>query len=231
MKTLTKTILIILLFAGCESKSGVNQTELSILIDGTDSTIDKPKFEDFEPLISLGSNNDGVKFKVQMIGDIDLGSSFEVKIPAKGNDDETDEQRYLRKSKFIKDCKVGYDLIKSKAVLKDFSIVYRVVVNELNRLAKSQANEKLLVITSDLMEKSDYYNIYKEHDKNLLLESPEDVKNFFVKQVRIDSLNGVNVIFTYEPVDFEQNKIYMTMLKIYTELITESGGRCRAGSI
>jgi hypothetical protein len=231
MKTLTKAILIILLFAGCESNSGVNQTELSVIIDGTDSTIKKPKFEDFESYLALGSNNDGVKFKVQMIGDIDFGNSFEIVIPPKGNDDQTDEERYIRKSKFIKDCKAGYERIRSKATLKDFSIIYRVIAMELNRLAKSQANEKLFIISSDLMEKSDFYNIYKEHDKNLLLETPEDVKNFFIKQVQIDSLNGVNVVFTYQPIDFEQNKIYRTMLKIYSELITERGGRCKIGSI
>lgn len=231
MKTLTKTIVIILLFVGCENYSGVNQTELSIIIDGTDTVIKKPKFEDFEQIIGLGSNADGVKFKVRTISDIDLGSSFELNIPPKGNTDLTDEERYIQKTKFISDCKSGYELISSRAVPKDFSIIFSVIATELNRLVKSQANEKILIVSSDLMEKSDFYNIYKEEDRNLLLESPEDIKSFFKKKVRLDSLNGVNVIFTYEPVDFEQNKIYMTMLKIYTELITESGGRCRAGSI
>ncbi len=229
-----KTILLntlILLILGCSENIGIIEKEVVCVIDGTDTSIHKPSFEEIKPFLNLADNDYGLVFKTKMIGDIDFGSSFEKSLTPKDyNTDETIEDRFIRKKKFLKDVETGYIKISSKATPKNHSIIYRVIATELNKLSDSKAKHRILLVNSDLMENSKELNFYKPKDYNLLMNSPCSVEGKLINELQLNDLKGITVYFLFQPKDFYQNDTYKSILDIYIKIITKAGGVCMIGN-
>lgn len=229
MKTITKIITTIILLIGCKSEVCLLEKEVVCVIDGTDTSIHKPTFSEIKPFLNLKNNNNGMAFKAKVIQDIDFGSSFEKSLLPKEIKDETAEERFLRKKKFLKDAEAGYTKISSQATEKQHSIIYRVIAIELKKLSLSAAIDKIMLVTSDLMENSDVLNFYKSHDRYLLLKDPYEVKRKLLNQIELKDLKGVKVYFLFQPKDFYENETYKAILEIYERMITKAGGECYTG--
>lgn len=230
MKTLIFTSLILILI-GCSENKGIIEKEVVCVIDGTDTSIHKPSFEEVKPFINLTDNDFGLVFKTKMIGDIDFGNSFELSLSPKDYSiDETIEDRFSRKKKFLKHAQAGYLKVSSTATPKDHSIIYRVIAKELNKLSGSKAKQRTLLVNSDLMENSKELNFYKPRHYNLLINSPCEVEKLLISQLKLMDLKGIEVYFLFQPKDFYQNDTYKAILDIYIKIISEAGGVCKIGN-
>ncbi len=102
------------------------------------------------------------------------------------------------------------------------SIVYRTIARELNNLAELSAERKLCVIHSNLME-NDEVNLYTKKDWELLVRKPERLRELFLKQVPLEPLSRIEVIFVYAPKDHADNTRYQTIARFFSDFFSEHG--------
>lgn len=228
MRVLIIFILPLFLFA-CQQEDGLIESETVCLFDCTDSSIGKLPFSQILPLVNVTNNNNGSTFRIKYISDVDFTQRTQVELLPKVHiHEETDQDRYIMKMKYLKKVESKYSQFEINTSHKNHSIIYRIVANELIELSKSKAQRKVLIIHSDLMENSDILNLYIERDVIKLLSQPRSIRHLFQREVKISSLSGVEVYFTFIPKDFAQNRVYSSMYKVYKEIILNAGGECFA---
>lgn len=220
-------ILFLPLLLSCAKEEGVFENETMSLLDCTDSSLGKLSFTQMTPLVNITNNDNGATFRMKYISDTDFGRNACVQLlPRDLNQDETEEERYYMKKQFLTKAETTYSKFLVNVKAKPHSIIYRTIANELNSLSKSKAQNRSLVTNSDLMENSDVISFYDVSDARLLETDADSVKRVFLKSLPIQRLDGVTVYFTYVPKDFEANKMYSKIHKIYVEIITQAGGIC-----
>lgn len=222
---------ILILCMACSEREHAIEKEVVILLDETDSCIYRPHFDEFANHVIPKDIDNGISVRARKISDISFGSSFGCKLEPKGIAAETPEERYLVKKKFVKEVESRYMSFCESSHLrqKGHSIIYPVVCQELVRLSTSTALEKMMLVNSDLKENSEILNVYSPHGYNLVMNDRDSVKRLFTGHKPLPRLDGVKVYFTYVPVDFEENELYVELVSIYRELIEEAGGTCVIG--
>ena len=113
---------------------------------------------------------------------------------------------------------------------KPKSSIYTTIAEELNRLGVTEADEKHMLIYSDLREHSSLLNLYSKRILVELKENPETIKRKLLEAVPLDDLDGITVHFIYKPIDANDSEIYLHMVSVYEEMITEKRGTVSIGT-
>jgi hypothetical protein len=101
----------------------------------------------------------------------------------------------------------------------DNSECFRVIAQELSYLASVKSKEKTLLIASDLLEKSDLYNVYREDISN-----PQKIATIFDRTGLLPvSLKGVRVVFLFNPRTREEDKQFYSMAQAYRLVLEQKG--------
>jgi hypothetical protein len=223
---LTITISALLFMQSCQTTVYELETETVCLIDGTESTVQYPKYSELKPFLTQRNVNNGVCFKASIISDIDFDLSLNKCLDFKNTgSDITEEERYLQNKKYLREVEKSYnDLVSNiqHAEGKSHSVIYRVVTTELIKLSKSPAKNKVLLVYSDLFENSDLLNVYSPKGKQLLA-NPEKIEQLFTEYLSLPDLSGIKVYLIYKPKDFQENQKYRTMATVYTNILTSAG--------
>jgi hypothetical protein len=100
---------------------------------------------------------------------------------------------------------------------------FRSIADELSFLAKSKSKERILVIASDLMEKSDLMNCYTTN-----LTNPTVIASQFEQfSLLPQSLTGITVIFLFSPRDRKQDIEFGFIVEAYKELLQCKGAEIK----
>ncbi len=110
------------------------------------------------------------------------------------------------------------------------SCIYEPVMRELNRLSKSKAHHKYMVINSDLAENSEIFSVYRSNDCIELQKHPDKIIEKLRNRIESEDLNGIMVHFVYKPKNDEDNRRFILMVKLYREILESNGAVVSIGT-
>jgi hypothetical protein len=99
------------------------------------------------------------------------------------------------------------------------------MASELNRLAHSVANRKVLIIWSDLMENSATISYYHQKDLTRLIKDPESLTEQLEKIQALDDLNGIEVYFICQPQDAKSDAVFGLVSNFYKNLLESKNAK------
>jgi hypothetical protein len=216
MKTITKYLLVAAasLFASCAVHHSDIDTDLVIVLDRTDKLSLYPTAEAITSQLGLPNNPwQGIRIRVTYISDKDLNQTTVVEL-AKEN--EWTGNKEIRAAT-IAHFKI--QLVKCFAAMRPIatlprSIIYRAVIKQANNLAASTAQNKYLLVYSNLVENSEV-SFYDRRTVDALRRYPSIIQKQLDKDASIATLRGVNIWLLYDPVSYADNNNYMFITAFY----------------
>jgi hypothetical protein len=101
---------------------------------------------------------------------------------------------------------------------------WRVVASELTYLVKTKADEKYIIVYSDLRENSTVYNVYDTSYRRLVVDSACIVADSFIKAATVPhDLKGIHVVFAYKPANRYLESPYLEMIALYRFILLRRG--------
>jgi len=225
MKTIITTIIILVsitLIVACTSQSqGI--TEVVVLHDITDKHFSQPNVDEIFSLFNLEDKWNGCIFRFANLTKVSINQEVAVKLEAR-NEWLSNE---LDRDKEIKNFKNKFSEIitsnEKNTVGEENSSVYIPIARELNRLHESNANKKILLIYSDLMENTTEMSFYKKEKLNLLKTNPESVSKYFETQMSLKNLNGITIYMIFQPNDIKEDQQFKIVSEFYKNLLKRKG--------
>ncbi len=211
-------------FSGCKSEP-VTQ-DVSIVLDETEEYFTHISIEQFKEISALTENKSyGESVRIQPITEFGLNDikSFKIDpVPNKllGND-------YTKKAElnnyYSEIEKTLTELHKGKHE-RTGSVIYKIMSEELNRLSDSKADRKVLIINSDLMEKS-FVDFYSAVNFNQLRAQQEKMQSVLIEQYPLKKLNGIEIHIVYSPLDKSDNARFEIISGFYKNWFENLGAR------
>lgn len=201
-----------------------NKTEITVIRDLTDKFNAMPNAEEIKSLYELENNiwDEGL-FRLIDLTDLNINKTNQANINAEnflfGN-------KYKRKDKvkaFLAKIHKIISFTDTKAVGKDNSAVYYPIAMELNRLSKSKASTKLMLIYSDLMENTNTLTFYDKNTLKKLKTKPDYIQQNFESQLKLANLSGIKIYLIYQPTNTKQDEDYKVVSDFYRKLFESKG--------
>jgi len=207
-------------FAAC-TQSNSNNTALTVIRDVTDSNITFPKAEEVQRLLK----NDmwsGVQFRFTFIEDVEYGREYFLSVPAKQSllSNELERKKEVRLFREEVDSIINIP----QTATRDYSLVYPVIVREVNRMAKDRKdNRRIVAVYSDLLENTNVLsmlNSTRKFDEQLWqdLEKSYDIK-------LNDNLQGIEVYCVYQAKDLQASHQFSAVSKLYKQQFERRGAK------
>ena len=103
------------------------------------------------------------------------------------------------------------------------SVIYPVMAEELKLLSQAVANRKVLIVSSDLMERSFVANFYAPQTFYQLRNKRDKVIEHLQSQYPLPELSGVEVFFIYQPQTVQANVEFLAVSGMYKEMLEAKG--------
>lgn len=228
MKTIniiTIAVFVLLILTAC---SGINtkskSTDLSEIVDITDTLIAKPKPEEAISLFNLNNDKwDGADFKLQYITNVSYNPSFEAQLEPENKWLGNQFKRAEKVKKFYSEINKINLNTDTETIGKDNSAVYFPIAMELNRLSKSNATTRILLIYSDLMENTNTITFYDSDTFEKIRTKPDSIQQYFESQLKLANLNGIRIYLIYQPINTMQDEAYKVVSAFYSKLFESKG--------
>jgi hypothetical protein len=202
-------------------------TSISLLVDVTDTTIKSPDISEiiawsgYQEMKSSTMWN-GVTVRVSSLSDVDLNQTKEIRLPAQNPWLSNEFERAKEITKFKSQAT---DLINdlSWKVGRNQSSVIRPLSQELTRLSKETAEQRVLFVYSDLMENTGEISLYKPKDLKAFMSEgkSDDLFNRYLGENT--DLHGIRVYFIYQPINTNDNAIYMQVSEVFMDQLKSRG--------
>ena len=232
MKQILILLTIILAFS-CNKASHEQGCYVDVINDVTDEHILRPKAQAILELFNLSEDKDAsASFSYSEIRDISLVPVTSFSLP----DRVTTESRNHKNEPFFREKLIlsFYDTIKttlsSPTNRNDTSSLshsecFRSVCNELTTLSQDKSARRILIVYSNLFENSTL-NLYSPRTQKILFKNPGEIKRLFLEMHLLpDHLDGITIIFVYQPTNRDDDKLYNSIVTIYKSLLQERGAR------
>lgn len=226
MKSAIKYIplfIALLPYSSCTETTSVFDIEMAIVVDKTDRMSIYPTADEIISQLELKDNPwQGVRITATYISDRDVNDVTVLQLDA---ENEWSGNMMIRKAKikhFVKGLQECLSAMKYSGTCP-YSIVYRTVARQANRLAASNSNKKFLLIYSDLYENTADMSFYDPKIITRLQQHPQSIEAQFEATVPLGSLSGLNVWLIYNPANYRENSAYMAIANFYQRLFTEHG--------
>lgn len=178
------------------------------------------------PLFSLSNDAwDGAIYRLQNLTDVSLNPIKEVHLSsanewlANSFDRDREVQEFYRNvSGIINDST-------SDTSGRPHSSIFVSISGELNYLAESKADYKVLLVYSDLMENMPDFSLYQPKDLEELNTTPDKVRSYFLKIAPLSNLKGIEVHFIYQPEGTAENSNYQLISSFYKSLLESFGAK------
>ena len=216
--------ILILLTACTKLNTKPDTTDLSYIVDITDTLMAKPKPEEAISLFNLNNNQwNGSDFKLQYITNVSFNPTYEAHLEPENEWLSNKFQRAVKVKKFYAEINKTISNTNAEAVGKDNSAVYFPIAKELNRLSQRKATTRILLIYSDLMENTDMLSFYNKWTFDQLKTKPEAIEQYFDTQMKLDNLNGIKIYLIYQPINTRQDEDYKLASGFYKKLFESKG--------
>lgn len=226
MKTIKRLLMAIVLLTGviiclvsCD-KDNTQVQAVSLVLDETEEHFRHFDTEDLKRHFLITKNpNAGIRLRVTVITEFSSPEVWELGLPAVkigllGND-------YTRK----KEIKAFYTQLDS--VLTEIrqqrkkrvgSAVYEVLVRELQYLSKAEADQKILIVNSDLMQNS-IMSFYTKSTMRDVVQAPQKVIDHLAGYEEIPTVKGMDkIMLIYQPQDTVEDNRFRAVTRLYEEI-------------
>lgn len=201
-------------------------TEISVLGDITDSMLAQPKAEEILPLFGTSLWN-GRIFRYRNISDVDYNRARQISLES--------EQMWFSNS-LMREKKVENFRKEAETILagaKDSSgrshtSAYIPIAMELNLLAKSKAQKRILLVFSDLMENGTGISFYGKPE--IIKNHADSLMKYFEEVMPLEPLDGIAVYLIYEPQDNQDSERFRAVSEFYRTMLESKGAEVIIGA-
>ncbi|MBI5538555.1 MAG: hypothetical protein HY951_00720 [Bacteroidia bacterium] len=222
--TILISIAIITLITGCNSQEQ-STTAVVLLHDITDIHIAQPDTQEILSLFDLQNKWNGGIFQFKELTDVSYNQIKQAKLEPQNKwlANEFDREKEIKKftNEVVK-------IIKNRSrynAEKANSAIYFPIANELNKLKNIKAQRHILVVYSNLMENAPDLSFYKRDDFEKLKSNPEQIIRIFEKQETLETLNGIEVYFIYQPTENISDQKFQIISGFYKKLLEDKGAK------
>lgn len=209
-----------------EKHAKENFTEISVLKDITDPFLAQPSILDISRLLRFEKEKwSGAIVRFSELSDVSYTPVKEVSIEAENEWLSNEIKRKKKMEKFQGGINGIFQGMDKQSTSKNFSSIYLPIARELNRLSQSNAEKRILLVYSDLIENQKELSFYNDKTVNLLKTKPEDIRQFLEKQQPLADLHGIEVHFIYQPADNEADSKFRTVSEFYKNLLENKGAK------
>jgi hypothetical protein len=225
MKTSSYLILLAHIYIMC-SCSTPPSSDTGLLADVTDTLNALPDSNEVRKGMALTNDRwASSTFALEIISDVGYNPRHECSIasadPLLGN--LNDRNRELEQ---FWNCYESAWKLLNDSVGRESSTVYQPIVRELNRLAKSTATSRKLLVFSDLNENSSVFSVHTKKDFDLLKKDPNAVLEKLSQKGKLPpSLTGIEVFFVYHPKNPEDDERFSLMANLFSDALTMRGAK------
>jgi len=223
-------IILIIAFSliACQSEAPTAIANI-VMADRTDPNIPEPDAEIIKRFCSIENNlNSSVWLKFQNITNTDVNESYVLELEAFSSfGNKLQRNAEIRKFNTAIDTLVIHENNRSYTYHSSSIIVP--LLDRLTELSKVDATVKNILLYSDISEFSDIFNVYDTKSRFELQDDPVSVVTAFTSQLTIPNLQGITLHIIYYPKTTEQNRLFRSMVEVYTEVFKDSGLEIRIG--
>jgi len=200
-------------------------TEVVLLRDVTESFIAQPNATEVLRLYNLSGDNrwNSAEFSFSSVTDVSYNPVSEIKIEAANEWLSNEPER----EKEIKAFRNGVTAILARAakdtIGKWHSSIYFPMTQRLIDLSKSNAEKRILLIYSDLMENTGGISFYNGKEFSLMKSNPDLLRNSLEKIQQLPSLAGIEVYMIYQPRSTEEDIQYKVVSDFYRNMLQRKG--------
>jgi hypothetical protein len=234
MKKIFQYILIIALIAATGiayyiSENEPTIVEISLMKDITDSLVARPDTNGIFPLFNFGEHKwKKLRFRSQNITNYDYNPVYSCILRSAFSLLSNPMQRDGDILIFKHSIKSAVDSVNAWNGSLPNSSVYLPLIREINRLARSTAKNKILIVYSDLAENTSSFSIYRKRRQSI--PSRDSLVAFFKRISAPENLKGVTIYFVYRPrKPFDHNN-FVSMANMYMKLLGDAGARVYVGA-
>lgn len=222
-------ILSAVLFSSCNPKP-ITQ-EISIVLDLISTNFSHISLNDFKKKSIISKNvNNSEAVRIQGITEFGFNQikSFmldSVSIALLSNDYE---RKHEIKKYYTNIDSALLELSKNKKE-RVGSVIFKILSEELNILSKSKADKRILVINTDLMEKS-FIDFYDQDIFNEIVNQPKHIQNLLIEKYPMNKLKGIEIYILYKPIDKIDNERFEIVSDFYKIFLESYGAHVSIGS-
>lgn len=224
MKTTLLFGLVMLFAIACKT----DRQPLLNMIILKDSTDDIPhlSYEDVRQFLDY-SNSELLWYEVSIrqreLTDVRYGRMVHSHLPKGEPNQTTEQQRKVAVKQFLKETEaiMGQELTLGS---KEQSHLYFGIAEELNQLSRSQALQKVVVISSNLLENTKSFSAYRPQDQKLLQENPDSVIALFNRELPLGDLTGISIYIVY-PATVADHELFVAMSTLYETMLSRRGAK------
>ncbi|MBK8245397.1 MAG: hypothetical protein IPK88_18365 [Saprospiraceae bacterium] len=109
------------------------------------------------------------------------------------------------------------------------SVIFKIISEELNILSKSKYDKKILIINTDLMDKS-FIDFYDQEIFNELVNQPTHIQNLLIEKYPLNKLSGIEIYILYKPIDKMDSERFEIVSDFYKLFLESNGAHVSIGS-
>lgn len=222
-------ILSAVLFSSCNPKP-ITQ-EISIVLDLTSTNFSHISLNDFKKKSIISKNvNNSEAVRIQGITEFGFNEvkSFMLDSVSSALLSNDYERKHEIKKYNSNIDSVLLELSKNKKE-RVGSVIYKIISEELNILSKSKADKRMLVINTDLMEKS-FIDFYDQEIFNELVNQPKHIQNLLIEKYPLNKLSGIEIYILYKPIDKMDSERFEIVSDFYKIFLESYGAHVSIGS-
>ncbi len=226
---ITYTLPIILAVCSCEPQP-ISQ-EISILLDQTEEQFTHISKAEFTAISLLTVNeNNGERVRIQPITEFGFNNIKSFRIDAVEN--------LLTSNDYEREGQIDNYFMSIDSVLAEIrcerkeragSAIFKPLSEELNRLSESMADTKIVIVNSDLMEKS-FIDFYSPKTYNQLKSSPNKIQDTLLKHYPLKKLDGIEINIIYKPQDKVDSEHFEIVSDFYKDFLESQGAKVHIGA-
>jgi hypothetical protein len=211
------------LLISCDDNKLLFDTDITIIVDKTDRMTAYPTADEITGQLGLKDNPwQGLRITTTYISDKDINDVTVLTLEA---ENEWSGNIMLRKAKiqhFIKQLQRSLTAMVNTGTCP-YSIIYRTIARQANRLMSSQAHSKLLLVYSDLYENGPDLTFYDSKVLTRMQNNPQSIATQLGPTAPLRPLKGLQLWLIYNPSSFKQNNGYMVIAGFYQHLFNAHG--------
>ncbi|MFA6924903.1 MAG: hypothetical protein WC223_11705 [Bacteroidales bacterium] len=201
-------------------------TEVVVMSDITDAMLVKPNKNDAESFFDLNKNRwNGAMFKLVDISDVSFNRSQKAGIEAENDWLSNEAKRIDKVNSFYSNVEQIFNDVSKMKTGKDNTSIYVPISQELNILSESKAENKIMLVYSDLMQNTYEISFYNSETLNSLSSKADSVSKYFESQVVLKNLNGITIYFVYQPLNIGNDEEYKIVSKFFKNIFESKGAK------
>ena len=167
----------------------------------------------------------GACYRLDLISDIPYNSTAtEIRLPAGNPVWGNVKQRRDEISQFEHDLRASLHALDSLNQERTRSNVFLSVSRELRRLAASSADEKHLLVFSDLLENTNHFSTLDDDQLRMMEAYPDSVLNMLSGSAPLpDDLTGISIQFIWVPEEYEEYEHFAVASNWYKTILEARG--------